>query len=111
MTGGPGPYRRYEVLHKPADLAAWAQRSRLAPTPVLTIDQAQVADARRLRDALFGVVVARIHREPHPPADVEALNEAAARSALAPALASTGRREWAEPPTALSCWPPSRATP
>lgn len=56
-TGGPGPYRRYEVLHEPADLAAWADRSRLTPTPVLEISQAEVVDARRLRDALFRVVI------------------------------------------------------
>lgn len=52
-TGGPGPYRRYEVLYEPADLAAQADRSRLTPTPVLEISQAEVVDARRLRDALF----------------------------------------------------------
>lgn len=52
-TGGPGPYRRYEVLHEPADLAVSADRSRLTPTPALEISKAEVADARRLRDALF----------------------------------------------------------
>ncbi|XVQ06219.1 CGNR zinc finger domain-containing protein [Spirillospora sp. CA-255316] len=94
-TGGPGPYRRYEVLYEPADLAAWADRSRLTPTPVLRIDEAEVAAARDLRDALFGVVIAHIRGEPHPPGDLEVINEAAARPSLAPAIAPTGRREWA----------------
>ena len=94
-TGGPGPYRRYEVLHEPADLAAWADRSRLTPTPVLEISQAEVVDARRLRDALFRVVIAHTRSEPHPPGDLEAINQAAARPALAPAIAPTGKRQWA----------------
>jgi len=29
-TGGPGPYRRYEVLHEPADLALWTDPTRWA---------------------------------------------------------------------------------
>ncbi|MGC5013403.1 CGNR zinc finger domain-containing protein [Streptosporangium sp. DT93] len=94
-TGGPGPYRRYEVLHEPADLAAWAERSRLTPTPVLEITEAEVAGARRLRDALFGTVLAHLRGEPYPPEDLAAVNEAAALPALAPAIAAAGERRWA----------------
>lgn len=97
-TGGPGPYRRYEVLHRPEDLAAWADRSRLTPTPLLEISQAEVDDARRLRDALFRVVIAHTDGDPHPPGDLEIVNEAAARPALAPAIAPTGERRWAGTP-------------
>jgi hypothetical protein len=64
-TGGPGPYRRYEVLHQPADLGAWADRSRLTPTPVLEISEAEVADARRLRDARRRAADRPV-RAPHP---------------------------------------------
>jgi predicted RNA-binding Zn ribbon-like protein len=99
ITGGPGPYRRYEVLHEPADLAVWADRSRLTPTPVLDISQAEVADARRLRDALFQVIFAHTRGEPYPPGDLEIVNEAAARPALAPAIAPTGERAWAGTPS------------
>ncbi len=99
VTGGPGPYRRYEVLHEPADLAAWGDRSRLAPTPVLEISEAEVTDARRLRDALFRVVSAHTRGEPHPSGDVEVLNEAAALPALAPAITPTGKRQWAGTPS------------
>ncbi|HEY9326843.1 MAG TPA: CGNR zinc finger domain-containing protein [Streptomyces sp.] len=98
VTGGPGPYRRYEVLHEPADLAAWAERSRLTPTPALEISEAEVAGMRRLRDALFRVVIAHTHGEPHPPDDLEVINEAAARPALAPVIAPTGKRQWAGTP-------------
>ncbi|TDC67077.1 zf-CGNR multi-domain protein [Micromonospora sp. KC207] len=96
-TGGPGPYRRYEVLHEPADLAAWTSRSRLTPTPALEISRAEVVDARRLRDALFRVVLAHTRGEPHPPADRQTINEAAARPALAPAIAPSGKRQWTGP--------------
>ncbi|MEU1016201.1 ABATE domain-containing protein [Streptomyces sp. NPDC005900] len=98
-TGGPGPYRRYEVLHEPADLATWADRCRLTPTPVLDISPSEVADARGLRDALLRVVVAHTRGEPHPPADLEVLNEAAARPPLAPAITPTGQRRWADAAT------------
>ncbi len=94
-TGGPGPYRRYEVMFEPADLAAWADRSRLTPTPALKISETEVADMRRLRDALFRVVIAHTRGEQHPPGDQEAINEAAARPALAPAITPTGKRQWA----------------
>jgi predicted RNA-binding Zn ribbon-like protein len=98
-TGGPGPYRRYEVLHEPADLAAWAERSRLTPTPALEVSVAEVADVRGLRDALLRVVTAHTHGEPLPSRDLEVLNAAAARPAMAPAIAPDGRRRWAGRPT------------
>ncbi|WP_127356994.1 CGNR zinc finger domain-containing protein [Actinacidiphila soli] len=96
-TGGPGAFRRYEVLHTPADLAAWADRSRLTPTPALEISGAEVADARRLRDALFRTAIARTRGEPPAPGDLDTVNEAAARPALAPAIGPDGERSWAGP--------------
>ncbi|MFI5801637.1 CGNR zinc finger domain-containing protein [Streptomyces sp. NPDC051561] len=106
-TGGPGPYQRYEVLHEPADLAAWADRSRLAPSPapVLEITESEVADARRVRDALFRIVMALTDDTAltgdkagqSGPADVATLNEAAARPPLAPAIGPDGTRHWARP--------------
>ncbi|MFI2413760.1 CGNR zinc finger domain-containing protein [Streptomyces sp. NPDC018947] len=98
-TGGPGPYRRYEVLREPADLAAWADRSRLTPTPALEISEAEVAAVRGLRDALFRVVLAHTRGEPHPPRDLRTVNEAAARPPLAPAITPTGERRWAGTPS------------
>ncbi|MFE8011676.1 CGNR zinc finger domain-containing protein [Streptomyces antibioticus] len=98
-TGGPGPYRRYEVLHAPVDVGAWAERSRLEPTPVPEVSEAEVAGLRELRDALFRVVDAHTRGEPYPPRDLEILNAAAARPALAPAIAPDGSRRWAGTPT------------
>ncbi|MFG2246834.1 CGNR zinc finger domain-containing protein [Spirillospora sp. NPDC048823] len=97
-TGGPGPYRRYEVLFEPADLAAWAERSRLTPTPALQVSKAEVTNARNLRDALFQVVIAHLHSDPYPPDDLGTLNKAAARPALAPAITPDGERQWAGTP-------------
>ncbi|AZM57198.1 zf-CGNR multi-domain protein [Streptomyces sp. WAC 01529] len=94
-TGGPGEFRRYEVLHAPGDLAAWAERSRLTPTPELVVTGAEVADARRLRDALFRVATARALGESPDPADLDAVNEAAAHPPLVPAVGPDGGRRWA----------------
>ncbi|MFB7275046.1 CGNR zinc finger domain-containing protein [Streptomyces sp. NPDC056244] len=93
-TGGPGPYRRYEVLHKPADLADWADRSRLTPTPALEITDSEVADARRLRDALFRLAIAHISGEPPESGLLRIINEAAAHPPLAPAIGPGGERRW-----------------
>ncbi|MCU1627780.1 MAG: hypothetical protein JWP64_2729 [Pseudonocardia sp.] len=82
-------------MHEAADLAAWADRSRLTPTPVLEIPQAEVVDARRLRDALLRVVIAHTRSEPPSPDDLEVVNQAAVRPALASAIAPTGKRRWA----------------
>ncbi|WP_030775886.1 CGNR zinc finger domain-containing protein [Streptomyces sp. NRRL S-920] len=94
-TGGPGEFRRYEVLHAPGDLAAWAGRSRLTPTPDLEVTDAEVVDARRLRDALFRVTTARALGETPAPADLDTINEAAAHPPLVPSVGPDGERRWA----------------
>lgn len=94
-TGGPGEFRRFEVLHAPADLAAWAARSRLTPTPELAISEAEVAQARQLRDALYRVTRDRTRDQPYDQADLDIINAAAARPALVPAVAPDGQRYWA----------------
>ncbi|TDQ54477.1 CGNR zinc finger domain-containing protein [Actinorugispora endophytica] len=94
-TGGPGAFSRYEVLHTPADLAAWADRSRLTPTPELEISEAELRAARRVRDALLRTAVARTRGEPPAPADLDAVNEAAAHPPLTPAIGPDGERRWA----------------
>ncbi|MFJ8039761.1 CGNR zinc finger domain-containing protein [Kitasatospora sp. NPDC096147] len=94
-TGGPGPYRHFEVLHAPADLTVFAERSRLAPTPELAVTGQDVTDLRRVRDALFGLVFAHLDGTPLPTEELALLNEAAARPSLAPAVAADGTRHWA----------------
>lgn len=97
-TGGPGPYRRYEVMRGPADLAAWAERSRLTPTPVLEISAAEVAGVRELRDALFRAVLAHLEGKLFPPGDLAVINAAAALPPLAPAITPAGAQCWAGNP-------------
>ncbi|MEU9791675.1 CGNR zinc finger domain-containing protein [Streptomyces sparsogenes] len=99
-TGGPGAYARYEVLHHPADLAVWAARSRLRPTPEIEVTPAGLADAKRLRDALWRLTAARAHGRPLPPEDVARVNEAAAGQPLVPVLHDDGGRGWRHPATA-----------
>ncbi|MFE7119161.1 ABATE domain-containing protein [Streptomyces sp. NPDC057654] len=56
----------------PAGLADWAERPRLTPTPVRAreISEAEVVGMRRLRDALFRVVIAHTRGDPHPPGEL-----------------------------------------
>ncbi|MFE7836389.1 CGNR zinc finger domain-containing protein [Streptomyces sp. NPDC057474] len=107
ITGGPGALARYEVLHTPNDLVTWADRSRLTPTPpALHITADDVAYARRLRDALSRTVVSRVVVGGLPElgiatadtADLDVINEAAARPPLAPAIGADGTRGWAAGP-------------
>ncbi|MDT0267611.1 ABATE domain-containing protein [Streptomyces sp. DSM 44915] len=98
-TGGPGPFARYEVLHEPADLVGWARDCRLRPTPVLTVARREVLAARRLRDALWQLALARVAGEDLPAAGLAALNAAAAHRPLVPALAADGSRTFGEPAT------------
>ena len=88
-----------EKLHNYADLVDWAQK-----VNILTPERAEGLKARgrrvpaeaaatldraiRLREAIYGILVARVHGQPVPEDDLAALNEAAAdlhaRSRLVP---------------------------
>lgn len=85
-TGGPGAYARFEVLHRPADLAVWAGRSRLRPAPDVLVTEEELAAARRLRDELWVLAVDRVRGLPPRRAALEAVNEAAALPSLVPRL-------------------------
>jgi predicted RNA-binding Zn ribbon-like protein len=94
-TGGPGAYARWEVLHEPADLAAWADRSRLPDGLDLVLEQADVRRARTLRDALFLLTADRAHGRPLRPEHLDAVNAAAAEPPLAARIEADGTRGWA----------------
>ncbi|MFI1289685.1 CGNR zinc finger domain-containing protein [Streptomyces sp. NPDC020792] len=94
-TGGPGAFARYEMLHGPADLVAWAGRSRLAPGLELTVGEDEVERARAFRDALFLLTADRAHGRPLQPGQVAAVNERAAGPPLVSRLTPTGTRVWA----------------
>ncbi|MFH8442654.1 CGNR zinc finger domain-containing protein [Streptomyces sp. NPDC018026] len=94
-TGGPGAFARWEVLHEPADLMSWAGRSRLADGLDLSVDRADVARTRALRDALFLLAADRAHGRPLRRDQLEAVNAAAAEPPLVTRLEPDGTRGWA----------------
>ncbi|MFF0591121.1 CGNR zinc finger domain-containing protein [Streptomyces sp. NPDC003781] len=94
-TGGPGEFARWEVLHEPADLLAWADRSRLPGGLGLSVDRTDVARARALRDALFLLAADRAHGRPLRPAHLDVVNAAAAAPPLVTRLEADGTRGWA----------------
>ncbi|MGW6914770.1 CGNR zinc finger domain-containing protein [Kitasatospora sp. NPDC054939] len=90
-TGGPGEHARWEVLHRPADLAAWLPHSRLRlPVGTVRIDAGQLAAVRTVRDALWRLTAARAHGEPGAAEDRAVLNAAAAHPPLVPQIAPDG---------------------
>ncbi|AXE87903.1 CGNR zinc finger domain-containing protein [Streptomyces sp. Go-475] len=94
-TGGPGAFARWEVLHEPADLVAWAARSRLPAGLDLTVSAGELARARALRDAVFLLAADRAHDRPLRTAHLDAVNAAAAEPALVARIAPDGSRAWA----------------
>ncbi|MEV8598226.1 CGNR zinc finger domain-containing protein [Streptomyces sp. NPDC052012] len=94
-TGGPGALARFEVLHAPADLVAWAGRSRLAEGLDLTVDEGELERARALRDALFRLAADRAHGRPLRAGDLDHVNAAAAEPPLVSRMGADGTRSWA----------------
>ncbi|MER7661144.1 MULTISPECIES: CGNR zinc finger domain-containing protein [unclassified Streptomyces] len=94
LTGGPGVYARWEVLHEPADLVRWARQSRLPGglEPVVTPEE--VTRARALRDALWRLAADRMRGGPLTPADLAVVNEAAAKAPPVPRFTADGSHGW-----------------
>lgn len=81
LTGGPGIYQHWEILHRPADLADWLVGSRLTTVPLRAADfRIQPGELRRVkqfRDTFLSVALA-LTRDEHPrAADLEVINYAA----------------------------------
>ncbi|MFJ2112294.1 MULTISPECIES: CGNR zinc finger domain-containing protein [unclassified Streptomyces] len=96
-TGGPGPYARHEVLCEPAALTEWVRRSRLAPglDAGLSVSDAEVRDARTVRDALLRLALARAHDGRLPAPDLAVVNAAAAEPPLVARIGPGGVHAWA----------------
>ncbi|MEU6468667.1 CGNR zinc finger domain-containing protein [Streptomyces massasporeus] len=95
VTGGPGPFARWEVLHEPADLVTWAGRSRLPDGLDLTVSAAELERARALRDAVFLLAADRAHGRPLRAAQLDVVNAAAAAPPLIARIEPDGTRAWA----------------
>ncbi|MFE2409748.1 CGNR zinc finger domain-containing protein [Kitasatospora sp. NPDC059408] len=90
-TGGPGSHARWEVLHRPDDLAAWLPASRLRlPADAVRITDAQLTAARTLRDTLWRLTAARARGERGAAADYAVLNRAAEHPPLVPRITPDG---------------------
>lgn len=97
LTGGPGPYARYESLDEAEGLVRWAQASRLPGGLVLVADEEEAAAARRLRGALRELSTARAQGLPPDPAGLAVVNAAAAPPPLVPRIAQDGTSwEWGD---------------
>lgn len=91
LTGGEGPaFTRFEVIPTPADLDAWLAQSDLAIPRARAAEDDLVA-ARALRWAIWHAVSATIDGEPLRPADVRAIEDAAAPAPLLPRVAGGWR--------------------
>lgn len=102
LTGGPGPYERYEIAHTPSDLAEWFTGSRLALTAPLTdvrIRPAELAALKELRGALYRVAPALARGEAPSEDDLALLNSGTAETPRPLVDPGTRRLAWAPPVT------------
>lgn len=94
-TGGPGEFARFEVLHEPADLVRWVERSRLPGGLEVTVTEGELAQTRALRDAVFLLAADRAHGRPLQARHLDVVNAAAAGAPLAARVEADGSRGWA----------------
>jgi len=101
-TGGEGRYAVFETLHTPGDLARWLAASDLA-VDIEAPSQADLEQAKRLRQAIWVSANRLAHTQPLDPPDLEVLNAAAAHEPLVPRIertASGASAAWVAPATA-----------
>lgn len=99
LTGGPGPYQRYEILRTPADLAGWLVDSRLARmAPIaeaeVSVRLNELRQIKEFRDNLWTVAAFIARGEWPEPEQLELINQCAVAS-LRPELDPvTAERHW-----------------
>jgi predicted RNA-binding Zn ribbon-like protein len=82
-----------EQLRTPADLARWRSEVGLGHSPH-TLTEADLTEARGLREAIYRVVSARIRGDRLPARDVAAVNAAARHPTRTPRLGPQGELRW-----------------
>lgn len=97
-TGGEGFRARFEILHEPADLDRWTAMSRLGRPSVTTA--ADLAEVKRLREAIYFATVAITDGGEPARADIETINAYAAGPSPIPVIdPDTGATTWRGPLT------------
>jgi len=94
-TGGPGEFARYEMLHEPADLLRWVERSRLPDGLEIAVTERELAETRALRDELFRLIADRAHGRALGARQLDVVNAVAAGAPLAARIEPDGSRGWA----------------
>jgi predicted RNA-binding Zn ribbon-like protein len=85
--------RPVEQLRSPADLARWRSEAGLGHSRH-PLTEADLAEARRLREGIYRLVTARIRGARLPARDVAAVNAAARRPCRTPRLSPQGELHW-----------------
>jgi predicted RNA-binding Zn ribbon-like protein len=102
VTGGPGNYAGWEVLHRPADLVRWLVESRLADLAPLApadlrISTAELARLKEFRNALWTVAEGLVRGERPTAAELAVINDAAPRRPVLRLDPVTLTRVWGTP--------------
>lgn len=106
-SGGEGFRARFEQLHEPADYPRWAAPGRLdlagrgVDPAEVTVTEADLAEVKRLREALWATALRATEGARPDPADLAVINELAAGQGPVPWLdPATGAATWRRPVTA-----------
>ena len=97
LSGGEGFRAEYEVLHRPEDLLPWTKSS--LGIKVGRVSARELADAKRLREAIWQCADARADGRSLPSEHAQEINHFASRPPLIPQIRRDDRRVWAEPLT------------
>jgi predicted RNA-binding Zn ribbon-like protein len=81
LTGGPGMYAGWEVLHEPADLARWLAGSRLDAAE-FRIRPDEFHRVKQFRDTFLQVALALSRGDAPAEADLEVVNYSAGRQPI-----------------------------
>jgi predicted RNA-binding Zn ribbon-like protein len=84
--------RHTELLAEPEDFARWATAAAVVDR-LEAVTQADLATARRLREAIYRLALAAATGEPGDPQDAARIRQTAARTPVRPALQALGRVE------------------
>jgi predicted RNA-binding Zn ribbon-like protein len=100
ITSNPFDESRFETLRDPGDLGRWAVG--ILGGPRIEASATDLAQARRLRSAIWNATDAVIDGQELAAADRRVLNDAARPAPLRPQLGPDGRFSWSRPVSAAA---------